>query len=148
MNWSISMKRIVPWLRHVVVRVIVTTSLLTIAFFFNPGLGYGNSWQSSVAAPLTPEATTYQVNSQDSSFRDNDQEKVNSLFQENKQPQTASETTKEIGENLSQPAKETKEKAEGIIDTIKEKLNLDQPLYPGTKEVLDDAANAVRGNQD
>ena len=142
------MNEVISWLRNVLANVIITSSLLTIGFFFNPALSYGNSFQLSLAAPLTPEATTYQVNDQDSPFRENDQEKVNSLFEEYKKPQSASETTKEIGDNLTKPAKETKEKAEGIVDTIKEKLNLDQPLYPGTKEVLDDAANAVRGNQD
>lgn len=142
------MNRVISWLQNVLVSVTITSSLLTIAFFFNPALGYGNSFQAALAAPLTPEATTYQVNDHDSPFRDNDQEKVNSLFEEYKKPQPAPETAKEIGDNLSKPAKETKEKAEGVLDTIKEKLNLDQPLYPGTKEVLDDAVNAVRGNQD
>jgi hypothetical protein len=33
-----------------------------------------------------------------------------------------------------------------VAENIKEKLNLDQPLYPGTKEVLDDAAKAVKGD--
>jgi hypothetical protein len=60
-------------------------------------LGYDNSFQAQ-AEPLTPEATQYQVNSNESPFRENDQEKVNEIFEDNKKPQTAPETTQKIGD--------------------------------------------------
>jgi hypothetical protein len=31
----------------------------------------------------------------------------------------------------------------GVADNVREKLNLDQPLYPGTKEFIDDVKNKV-----
>jgi gas vesicle protein len=162
------MNRLISWLQHFVVRATLTLSLVGIALFSSAALGYGNSFQARAEA-YTPEAAQYQVNSNDSPFQDSDREKVNQLFQENKQPQTASQTTKEIGENLTKPAKTAKEKLEGAADdiqekagdayseqrnkpkfdiedvaeNIKEKLNLDQPIYPGTKEFLNDVQDKV-----
>lgn len=78
--------------------------LIAIALLSGIALNSATSLQAQ-AAPLTPEATQYQVNSQHSPFRENDQEKVNALFKENKQPQTASETTKELGEALTKDRK-------------------------------------------
>ncbi|AFZ21442.1 hypothetical protein [Allocoleopsis franciscana] len=121
----------------------ITIFLVTFAFLVIPAFSY-NPWIIAQAEPLTPEATQYQVNSQDSPFRENEQEKVNQIFEDNKNPQPASETTKEIGENLNKTPKAAKRTLEDVAENIKEKLNLDQPLYPGTKEVLDDAANAVQ----
>jgi len=131
------MNRLISWLQSVFVRVILTLSLVGIAFLLSATFGYGNSFQAQ-AEPLTPEATQYQVNSKDSPFRDDDQEKVNQLFEDNKQPQTAPETTQKIGDNLTKPAKGIKQNIESIGDTVREKLNLDQPIYPGTKEFLND----------
>jgi predicted PurR-regulated permease PerM len=131
------MNRLISWLQSVLVRVILTLSMVGIAFLLSATLGYGNSFQAQ-AQPLTPEATQYQVNSKESPFRDDEQEKVNQLFEDNKQPQTAPETTQKIGDNLSTPAKSIKENIESIGDTVREKLNLDQPIYPGTKEFLND----------
>jgi hypothetical protein len=124
-------------MQNAFVRGIVSLSIVGMEFLFNVALGFDNSLQAE-AEPYTPEATQYQVNSNESPFRENDQEKVNEIFEDNKNPQTAPETTQKIGESINKPARETKQKAEGILDTIKEKLNLDQPIYPGTKEFVND----------
>jgi len=124
---------------------LITLYLVTFAFLVIPAFSYNPSILAQ-AEPLTPEATQYQVNSKDSPFRENEQEKVNQIFEDNKKPQAASETTKEIGENLNKAPKAGKRTIEDVAENIKEKLNFDQPLYSGTKEVLDDAANAVRGD--
>lgn len=120
------MNRVISWLQNLLMRVILTLSLVGIAFLMSPALGYDNSFQAQ-AKPLTPEATQYQVNSEDSPFQDDEQEdqqgKANELFKENKRPQAASETTKEIGENLSKPAKATKQKLENMGDSVREKLS-------------------------
>ena len=131
------MNRVISWMQNAFVRGIVSLSIVGMAFLFNVALGFDNSLQAE-AEPYTPEATQYQVNSNESPFRENDQEKVNEIFEDNKNPQTAPETTQKIGESINKPARETKQKAEGILDTIKEKLNLDQPIYPGTKEFVND----------
>ena len=120
------MNRVISWLQNLLMRVILTLSLVGIAFLISPALGYDNSFQAQAEA-LTPEATQYQVNSKDSPFQDDEQEdqqgKANELFKENKRPQAASETTKEIGENLTKPAKATKQKLENMGDSVREKLS-------------------------
>ncbi|HEY9634093.1 MAG TPA: hypothetical protein V6D14_11830 [Coleofasciculaceae cyanobacterium] len=131
------MNRIISWLQTFVVRVTLTFSLIGIALFFSAMLSNGNSLQAQ-ASPLTPEATEYQVNSNDGASKKIDQDKVNQLFKDYKQPQTASETTEQIGENLSNAPKTIKESLENAADNVREKLNLDQPIYPGTKEFLED----------
>lgn len=141
------MDRIFSWLQNVFIRLVLTLSLVGIALLLNATLS-NDSFLQAHAEPLTPEATKYKVNSQDSPFRDNDQEKVNEIFKDNKNPRSASETTKQIGENLSKPQKSVKRNLENLADNVREKLNLDQPLYPGTKEVLDDVGDAVRGTRD
>lgn len=123
----------------------ITVFLVTFAFLVIPAFIYNSSIQAQ-AEPLTPEVTQYQVNSKDSPFRENEQEKVNQIFEDNKNPQAASETTKQIGENLNKAPKAAKRSLGDAAENIKEKLNLDQPLYPGTKEVLDDATKAVKGD--
>lgn len=170
----IFMNQIISWLQNVLVRVTLTISLVGTALILSAVMGDVSLLQAQAkaitpevnqyevykhevtfresdraqAAPLTPEATKYKVNSQDSPFRENDQEKVNALFKENKNPQSASETTRELGEKLNQPQKTVKQNLENTADTLREKLNLDQPLYPGTKEVLNDAAKAIKGERD
>ena len=139
------MNRIIGSLQALKLPKLITIFLVIFAFLVIPAFSYNPSIQAQ-AEPLTPEATQYQVNSQDSPFRENEQEKVNQIFKENKNPQSASETTQEIGENLNKAPKAAKRSLENVAENIKEKLNLDQPIYPGTKEVLDDAANAVRGD--
>lgn len=139
------MNRIIGRLQATKISKIITVFLAIFAFLVIPAFSCNPSLQVQ-AEPLTSEATQYQVNSQDSPFRKNDQEKVNQIFEDNKNPQPASETTKEIGENLNKAPKVAKRTLENVAENIKEKLNLDQPLYPGTQEVLDDAKNAVRGD--
>lgn len=145
------MNRIVSWLQTISRRAIITLCLVVTAFLMNATIDYDNSLQAqakpltpeatkyevnspdspsstafqSQGRPLTPEATKYEVNSYDSPFRENDQEKVNQLFKENKRPQTASETTREIGENLSKPQKTIKKSIEKAADNVKENLKLD-----------------------
>lgn len=158
------MNRLISWLKNVSVRVGL------IALLFSAVFGYGNNLQAQ-AEPLTPEATMYQVNSPDSPFRENEQEKANQLFEENKRPVTTPpKITQEIGSNINKTASNIKQKIEGAVDNvkdkaesayeeqqnkpksdikdvaenIKEKLNLDQPLYPGTKEFIEDVKEKVQ----
>ncbi|HAA27013.1 MAG TPA: hypothetical protein DCE56_04180 [Cyanobacteria bacterium UBA8553] len=170
------MNRLISGLQNFLVRLSLTTALIGVALGFSATFIYNGSSQAQ-AEPLTPEATKYEVNSQDSPFRDNEQQKVNQLFEENKQPQTASETTKKIGENLTKTQKVAKQSIESIannvrekterksneqknkptvdakdvFENVKEKLNLDQPIDPGTKQFLNDVQNkaeeTVKGTQ-
>ncbi len=146
------MKRIVSWLQNVLMRVSFTLSLVLIAFLISDAIDDDAAFQAQAKPltaeatqyevnspdspshlslqlpnkPLTSEATKYEVNSDDSPFRENDQEKVNQLFKENKRPQTAPNTTREIGENLSKPQKTIKSNIEDAVETIQKKLDIDQ----------------------
>jgi flagellar motor protein MotB len=139
------MTRIISWLQNVFVRVFLTLALVVTSMLLSATFSNDSSLQAQ-AEPLTPEATQYEVNSQDSPFRENDQE--NARFKANKTPQSASETTNELGTKLNQSQNTAKQNIESAADTVREKLNLDQPLYPGTKEVLEDAKNAITGERD
>lgn len=165
-------------------RVILTISLVTVTFVFSIGKGLEAS-----AAALTPEATQYQVDgnpyqAEQDAGKENFQNSANKLFEQNKNPQEAPELTQKIGDAITQPAKATKQKIEGIagnvqevadtvkdkatnayeeqknkpksdikdaLENIKEKLNLDEPIYPGTKEFINDveekAEETVKGTQ-
>jgi predicted PurR-regulated permease PerM len=118
------MNRVISWLQNYLLRVILTLSLVVITFLFNAALGDNNSVQAQ-AESLTPEATEYKIDSQDSPFHTEQQKKVNKLFKENKNPQEASETTEQIGKNLTKPAKTTKKTIKNTVDNIQEKLNGD-----------------------
>lgn len=127
------MNQVMSLLKSVLLRVTLSLFLVAATFLVSATLGYGTSL-SAQAEPLTPEATQYQVDSPDSPFK-TDAEGIKD------QAENAAKNTQDAGNNLIQ-------KLENAGDTIREKLNLDQPLYPGTKEVLDDAADAITGNND
>ena len=116
------MNQIIDRLQTLKLPKFITVFLVAFAFLVIPAFSYNPSILAQ-AEPLTPEATQYQVNSKDSPFRENEQEKVNQIFEDTKKPQAASETTKEIGENLTKPAKATKQKLENMGDSVREKLS-------------------------
>lgn len=145
-RWGISMNRIISGLQNTWMRLISTLVLVLISFLLSTAIDSSNSFQAK-AEPLTPEATKYQVNSQDSPFRENDQEKVNELFKENKNPQSSSESTQELGETLSKPQKTLKKNIQKAADTAREKLNLDQTPYTNIDKIADDAVNSLKNNQ-
>jgi hypothetical protein len=178
------MNRLISRLQNNLIRAVLTVSLVAVAF----GFGVGNGFQANAEA-LTPEATQYQVDgnpfkAEQEAGKENFQNSANKLFQENKKPLEAPETTQKIGEALTKPAKATKQNLEGIagniqdtaddvqqkgenayeeqknkpksdlkdvFENIKEKLNLDEPIYPGTKEFINDveekAEETVKGTQ-
>lgn len=64
---------------------------------------------------------------------------------------TAAKTERGIrntGKNLEQTADDTESGLEEVVDNVREKLNLDQPLYPGTKEFIGDVKETVEDSVD
>jgi len=88
--------------------------LVGIAVFFAQAIGYSNLYLAQ-AEPVTPEASAYRAEGIE---KNNVADKNNPLEQ-------AKQNLKETAEN------------------VKEKLNLDEPLDPGTKEVLNSAQENV-----
>lgn len=107
------MNRLMSWLPNL--RQILTVFLVAFAFWTVQVFGYSNLLQAQ-AKPLTPEATSYEVDATSTDEIQNDNKLV---------------------ENARQDLKST-------ADNVREKLNLDQPLYPGTKEFLNDVQESAK----
>jgi len=65
--------------------------------------------------------------------------------------QDATDTVKGQPTNAYEEQKnKPKSEIKGVVETVKEKLNLDQPIYPGTKEFINDieekAEDTVKGS--
>lgn len=88
--------------------------LVAIAVFFAQATGYTNLYLAQ-AEPVTPEATAYRAESI---------EKTNVANQNN-------------------PLEQAKQNLKETAENVKEKLNLDEPLDPGTKQVLNSAQENV-----
>jgi hypothetical protein len=102
---------------------ILTVFLVSCAFFIGTAFDqYGNSLLAQ-AEPVTPEATQYQV--------DKPQNPVNN-----------------VKDAAQQASKSSQDKGKNFLENIREKLNLDEPLDPGTKEVIKDASEAITGQGD
>ncbi len=109
------MNRIISWLPNFNLHKILTVFLVGIAFLVMQAFSYGNQLQAQ-AKPLTPEASAYEVDKSDTELIKNDNDLVG-----------------ESQRNLKDTA-----------DNVREKLNLDQPIYPGTKEFLNDVQESVK----
>jgi hypothetical protein len=115
MKMRIFMNRIISWLPTFNLHKILTVFLVGIAFLVMQAFSYGNQLQAQ-AKPLTPEASAYEVDKSDTELIKNDNDLVG-----------------ESQRNLKDTA-----------DNVREKLNLDQPIYPGTKEFLNDVQESVK----
>jgi predicted PurR-regulated permease PerM len=115
MKMRIFMNRIISWLPNLNLRKILTVFLVGMAFLVMQAFSYGNQLQAQ-AKPLTPEASAYDVD------------------------QSEPEQIKNENDLVGQSRRNLKDTA----DNIREKLNLDQPIYPGTKEFLNDVQDSVK----
>ncbi len=152
------MNKIISWLKNITVRVIVTVFLVELAFLFNATLSSSNAYQAQ-AKPLTPEATSYQVDNEDGQYAGSEiaqsaKDSLGSVV--DKVKGTLNQSAEESAEGKAQKAGEdvsntVQDKLENAGDDIREKLNLDQPIYPGTKRFLGDvqdrAEQRVKGQQ-
>lgn len=133
------MKRVISWLQSIQLRHIITGFLVVLTFFISTAFDiYGNELQAQ-AEPVTPEATNYQVDSADSiashRVKENVQDAAEDLARDTKRAsRNAVENTQDAGNNLIETLKQNIESA---ADNVREKLNLDEPIDPGAKEVLD-----------
>lgn len=123
------MKRVISLLTNIRLRQIVTVFLLVLTFLAGTAFDlYGNSLQA--------QAANYSVNSSDDLSRraeraKEDAEKSAKLLEEEgiKVTNRAAESDKDPNKNL--------------LDSIKEKLNLDEPIDPGTKLFVEQAKDAA-----
>lgn len=132
------MKAIISWLskgnlsRTVLLqlRYIVTSFLVVLTFFVSTAFDISGNQLQAQAEPITPEATKYKVDNTANQLR-NDTENVK---------RDAQNATKDLASDTKQAAKNVKENTQNtgknLIENIREKLNLDEPIDPGTKQAF------------
>jgi hypothetical protein len=125
-------------LQSIKLRQIITVFLLCLTFFVSVGI-YGNELQAQ-AEPVTPEATKYEVPEAQPEFKakrikEDAEKSAKLLAEEGKQVKNrAAESAQDKGKNL--------------VDTVREKLNLDEPIDPGTKQAAEQLKETVTGEPD
>ena len=139
------MNRVISLLQKMRLRQIVTIFLVVLTFLVSTAFDiHGNQLQAQ-AEPVTPEATNYKTDSGDDQIsikqeriKENAEKSAKLLAEEGKEVKNkAVESTQDSGKNL--------------FDNIREKLNLDEPIDPGTKKAVqqleDTASEAVKAPQ-
>lgn len=132
------MNRVISWLQSIRLRQILTVFLVVLTFVVSTAFDkYGNELQAQ-AEPVTPEATEYKIDHAGSQLRTDAENVAKDLARDTKQSaKHAKDSTQDAGNNLFQ--------------NIREKLNLDEPIDPGTKQVFeelkDTASEVVKAPQ-
>ncbi|WP_045056452.1 hypothetical protein [Aliterella atlantica] len=130
------MKRVINWLQSINLRQIFTIFMVVAAIFFSTVDIHGNQLQAQ-AEPVTPEATEYNANG----VKNNAEIKAERI-KEN--AEKSAKLLADEGKQVRSRAAEANDK--NIFEAVKEKLNLDEPIDPGTKlagEQLKEAAEDV-----
>lgn len=131
-----SMKRVISLLQGIQLRQIITVFLVGLTFFVSTAFDiHGNQLQAQ-AEPVTPEATEYEVESEAEvkadRIKENAEKSAKLLADEGKQVKNrAAESAQDTGKN--------------VFETVKEKLNLDEPIDPGTKQAAEQLKETVTG---
>jgi hypothetical protein len=131
------MKHINLRLQSIKLKQIIVVFLVGLTFLISSAFDiYGNQLQAQ-AEPVTPEATQYKVDGNESEAEIKaDRIKDNA--------EKSAKLLKDEGINIKNRAAEGKGK--NIFENVKDKLNLDEPIDPGTKkagEQLKEAAEDV-----
>ena len=121
------MKRAISLLKNIRLRQIVTVFLVVLTFLVSTAFDIRGNYLQAQAEPVTPEATDYNATNSEVPNRtkaeriQEDAEKSAKLLEEEgiKVTNRAAESAKDPNKNL--------------FESIKEKLNLDEPIDPGTK---------------
>ncbi|MBW4665479.1 MAG: hypothetical protein KME01_15000 [Chroococcus sp. CMT-3BRIN-NPC107] len=136
------MKRVTSWLQSIKIKRIITVFLVSLTFLIGSAFDiYGNQLQAQ-AQPVTPEATQYKVDGGESEAEIKaDRIKDNA--------EKSAKLLKDEGINIKNRAAE--DKGKNIFENIKDKLNLDEPIDPGTKkageQLKEAAADVVKAPQ-
>jgi hypothetical protein len=133
------MNRVISWLQSVRLRQICTVLLASITFLVSTAFDIHGSQLQAQAEPVTPEATNYKVDKTESQaeikterIKENAEKSAKLLADEGKQ------VTNRAAESAKDPNK-------NIFEAVKEKLNLDEPLDPGTKKAVRQLEDTVTG---
>ena len=118
------MKRVTSWLQSIKIKQIITVFMVGLTFLVGSAFDiHGNQLQAQAEA-VTPEATQYKVEGK------NDAEVKIDRIKDN--AEKSAKLLQDEGINIKNRAAEGKGK--NIFENIKDKLNLDEPIDPGTKK--------------
>lgn len=136
-----NMKRVTYWLQSIKIKQIITVFLVGLTFLFGSAFDiHGNQLQAQAEA-VTPEATQYKVEGKSDGEVKVDRIKDNA--------EKSAKLLQEEGLNIKNRAAEGKGK--NIFENIKDKLNLDEPIDPGTKkageQLIEAAEDIVKAPQ-
>lgn len=131
------MNRVISWLQIIRLRQLLTVFLLSLTVFIGTAFDlHGHPLQAQAQeasgkvadVDTSPSARAQRVQA--------DAEKSAELLAKEgiKVQNRAAQSTQKAGNNL--------------IDTVREKLNLDEPIDPGTKQVGEEIKETVTGNND
>ena len=125
------MKRVISLLESIRLRQIVTVFLVVLTFLVSTAFDiYGNQLQAQ-AEPVTPEATEYKVDAESQLEMKAERTKENA----EKSAKLLAEEGKQVKDRAAESAQES---GKNIFDSIREKLNLDEPIDPGTKQAAEE----------
>jgi ABC-type transport system substrate-binding protein len=128
------MNRLVSSLRR-----IITIFLVVLAFFVSTAFDQHGQAQ---AEPVTPEATSYQVDS------DNNQARIKAERIKDNAEKSAKLLEEEGIKVTNRAAESAQDPNKNLIDSVREKLNLDEPIDPGTKKAARQLKDTLTGNGD
>lgn len=131
------MNRVISWLQSIRLRQIVTVFLVVLTLFFANAFGiYGNQLQAQAEA-VTPEATNYKADSGDNQISTRAERiKEDAQKSEKLLAEEGIKVTNRAAESAKNPNK-------NLFDSIREKLNLDEPIDPGTKQAGEQIKDAT-----
>jgi hypothetical protein len=123
------MKQILNGLKQVVFVFLTGILFLTASFG-----AFGGS--EAIANPIEkPQATTYDRGNYNNEISEPGTRRQVNYGGRNNRPDAALEDSPQV--------ERAQEGLKGAADNVREKLNLDQPIYPGTKEFINDVKEKV-----
>lgn len=131
------MNCVISRLQSIKIKQIITVFLVGLTFLISSAFDINGNQLQAQAEPVTPEATQYKVDPNESEA----EIKANRIKDN---AEKSAKLLEDEGINIKNRAAESKGK--NIFENVKEKLNLDEPIDPGTKkagEQLKEAAEDV-----
>lgn len=124
--------RTISLMKNIRLRQIVTVFLVVLAFLVSTAFDIRGNYLQAWAEPVTPEATSYNTNKSEAPNR------MKAERIEENAEKSAKLLEKEGIKVTNRAAEAAKDPNKNLFESIKEKLNLDEPIDPGTKEFVEE----------
>lgn len=147
------MGSLTSWLNNIRLRQTLTIFLVGIVFLVSTACSGGNT-QATNTKPTTPEAGAYQTDLKGVRSSGNNLSQANQRYvlaastDSDNLPRNRDQAAKRAIENARSAGKnqfaKSNQKTGNVLEDVREKLNLDEPLYPPTKEVLNEVGDTAK----